>query len=235
MLDPLITLSHLAAVTTKVRLATGILLAALRRPVVLSKMLSTIDQLSYGRLDIGVGVGWHEEEYLAAGLSFASRGRLLNLSLEVCQTLWRNQAATYQSEELSFTRLHQMPKPVQQGGVPIWVSGTINANSMDRLAKFGVGWIPWGDDAKDIEGGIVRMRAAMTARGRDPEEIGIVGSLPVFLDGADLDIKKTMASVPKQLESGVTDFRMGLVSPKGPFLKAEYLGELVDAFRSASK
>src|SRR6202789_3878403 len=148
-LDPITTIAHLTAVTSRVRFATNILIAALRRPVVLAKAAATIDVLSKGRLDLGVGVGWQREEYEAAGLSFEGRGRLLNHTIEVCQALWRERAATYQSDELSFVNIHKMPKPVQAGGVPIWVSGRVNDRSMDRLARYGSGWIPWAEDAAD--------------------------------------------------------------------------------------
>ena len=131
-LEPLTALSVIAGSTARVRLSTGILLAALRRPVVLAKAAATLDVLSGGRLDLGVGVGWQREEYEAAGLDFAQRGRLLDHTLEVCTALWTERVARYQSPELAFDRIHMMPKPVQPGGVPIWISGTVNARVVDR-------------------------------------------------------------------------------------------------------
>ena len=83
-LEPLTTLAVLAGMTKRVRLGTQILIAALRRPVVLAKTAATLDVLSGGRLDLGVGVGWQREEYDAAGLAFEGRGKLLNHTLEVC-------------------------------------------------------------------------------------------------------------------------------------------------------
>jgi probable F420-dependent oxidoreductase len=234
-LDPITTIAHLTAVTTRVRFATNILIAALRRPVVLAKMAATIDVLSNGRLDIGVGVGWQREEYEAAGLSFEGRGRLLNHTIEVCQALWRDESASYESNELSFSHIHQMPKPAQPGGVPIWVSGTVNGRSMDRLARYGAGWIPWGDDAADVAGGISRMRAALTDRGRDPGDVGVVGTLaPVRNDDKSLDLRQTMAAVPELRQAGVTDFRIALAPPSDPRALTDYLGEVVTAFRAAS-
>jgi probable F420-dependent oxidoreductase len=234
-LDPITTIAHLTAVTSRVRFATNILIAALRRPVVLAKMAATIDVLSKGRLDIGVGVGWQREEYEAAGLSFESRGRLLNHTIEVCQALWRNETANYDSDELSFSHIHQMPKPTQTGGVPIWVSGTVNGRSMDRLARYGSGWIPWGDDAADVTGGIARMRAAVADRGRDPGDIGVVGTLAAVRDSdKHVDLAQTMASVPPFREAGVTDFRIALPVPSEQAALTDYLGEVVTAFRSAS-
>ncbi len=234
-LEPIATIAYLAALTSRARFATNILVAALRRPVVLAKSAATIDVLSGGRLDLGVGVGWQREEYEAAGLSFEGRGRLLNHTIEVCQELWRNQTAHYETSELSFARIHQMPKPSQPGGVPIWVSGTVNSRSMDRLANYGSGWIPWGDDAADVEAGIARMRAAMGDRGRDPSELGVVGTLRLVKnDDGSPALAQTMAVVPGLHQAGVTDFRIGLAPPKGEQAASDYLAEVVSAFRSAT-
>lgn len=234
-LDPIVTISHLTAVTTRVRFCTNILIAALRRPVVLAKMAATIDVLSGGRLDLGVGVGWQREEYEAAGLSFEGRGQLLNETIEVCQTLWRNQTASYAGESLTFSNIHQMPKPQQAGGIPIWISGTVNARSMDRLARYGSGWIPWGDDAADLETAIGRMRAAVTERDRDASEIGVVGSLRAFkADDGSVDLARTMEPVGRLCAAGVTDFRIGVAPPAGHEAATEHLGQIVSAFRSAS-
>lgn len=129
------------------------LVAALRGPAVLAETAATLDVLSAGRLDLGVGVGRQAAEYDAAGLAFADRGRLLDQALEVCQLLWRQPAATYAGAALSFTRLHQMPKPAQEGGVPVWVSGTVNRRAMRRLARYGTGWIPWARRRRPAGGG----------------------------------------------------------------------------------
>jgi probable F420-dependent oxidoreductase len=237
-LEPLTTIAYLAATTTRVRFATNILLAALRRPVVLAKMAATVDVLSHGRLDLGVGVGWQRAEYEAAGLTFETRGRLLDHSLEVCRTLWTGAAASYASPGLSFDAIHQMPKPLQPGGVPIWVSGTVNDRSMDRLARFGSGWIPWGVDAAELDRGVGRMRRALTERGRDPDGVGIVGSLRAETIEADgtrrLDIGRTMASVPRLRELGVTDFRIAASALRWRKSTQESLEQVVAAFRSAA-
>jgi alkanesulfonate monooxygenase SsuD/methylene tetrahydromethanopterin reductase-like flavin-dependent oxidoreductase (luciferase family) len=122
-LEPLTVLTALSALTTRIRLATAVLLAAPRRPAVLAKQVSTLDVLSNGRIDLGVGVGWQREEYEAAGLPFERQGRLLDHTLDVCEALWTQRRSSYHSPELSFDSIHQMPKPPQLGGVPVWVSG----------------------------------------------------------------------------------------------------------------
>ena len=234
-LDPLTTIAHLTAVTSRVRFATNILIAALRRPVVLAKVAATIDVLSGGRLDLGVGVGWQREEYEAAGLAYERRGRLLNHTLEVCQTLWRDTAASYDSPELQFSAIHQMPKPVQPDGVPVWVSGTVNPRSMERLARYGSGWIPWGDDAADVTAGIARMRQAVAAQGRDPSGLGVVGALrSVRHEDRSLDLDRTMAAVPALLEAGVTDVSLAVSVPADVEAATEYLASVVAAFRAVA-
>lgn len=234
-LDPLAVIAHLSALTERVRFGTNILLAALRRPVVLAGQCSTIDVLSGGRLDLGVGVGWQREEYEAAGLDYHERGRLLDHTLEVCRTLWTQDVADHDSPELHFERIHQQPKPVQAGGVPIWVSGTVNARSMRRLARFGSGWIPWGADAADLAGSIGRMRAAVAEHGRDPEEIGVVGSLRVVTsDDGTIDAAATVEAVPRDIAAGVTSFHAGIPVPADHDAAVELLRPLVAAFRAAA-
>src|SRR5262249_892046 len=159
-LEALTTLAVVCGTTSRVRLGTNILIAALRRPVVLAKSAATLDVLSGGRLDLGVGIGWQREEYEAAGLDFGARGRQLDLTLEVCQALWREPRAEVDLPGLAFDAIHMMPKPLQPGGVPIWVSGRVNQRVARRLARFGSGWIPWGEDADDLAGSIPRMREA---------------------------------------------------------------------------
>src|SRR5207249_3322800 len=160
-------LGGIAGSTARIRLSTGSLLAALRRPVVLAKAAATLDVLSGGRLDLGVGVGWQREEYEAAGLDFAQRGRILDHTLTVCQTLWRDSPARFESEDLTFERIHQMPHPVQPGGVPIWVSGTVNKRVLERIVRFGSGWIPWGPAEAEPTTWIPRVHEALAAAGRE--------------------------------------------------------------------
>jgi probable F420-dependent oxidoreductase len=229
-LEPLTLLAVVAGMTSRIRLGTGILIAALRRPIVLAKSTATLDVLSGGRLDLGVGVGWQREEYEAAGLPFEGRGRLLDHTLEVCQTIWREPVATYASDELRFERIHAMPKPLQPGGVPIWISGRINGRVVDRLVRFGAGWIPWGDDAKDPTAGVRRLRSAMDDAGRGDDPLQVAGSLPVVRDDAgEVDLSRTMEGVPALVEAGITDFR----APGA--IAVEQLPDLVAAFRTATR
>ncbi len=233
-LEPLTFLTAAGAVTERVRLGTNILLAALRRPVVLAKTAATIDVLTGGRLDIGVGVGWQREEYVAAGLDYDTRGRQLDHTLEVCQLLWREQVADYDSPELRFERIHQMPKPRQHGGVPVWVSGTVNPRSARRLARFGSGWIPWGADAAALADAIPRMRALVEAEGGDPG-FGVVGTAALVRDAEGaVDLAATFAGAAPLVEAGVTDVRVGGIPMAGTYDDdLHILQGVVKAFRAA--
>ena len=130
--------------------------------------------------------------------------------------------------------IHQMPKP-GDGTVPIWVSGTVQPRSMQRLARFGDGWIPWGDDAARLPDSIARMRAAVRDAGRDPSAVGVVGTLPTVLDAdGAIDLGATMAVVPSLVEVGVTDFRSNARFGSNGERLTDEIGRLVEAFRVAS-
>jgi probable F420-dependent oxidoreductase len=235
-LEPLMVLMAIAATTTRIRLGTAILLAALRRPAVLAKQLATLDVLSEGRVDLGVGVGWQREEYEAAGLSFEDRGRLLDHTLEVCQTLWTQQRASYQSPELTFDGIHQMPKPVQAGGVPLWISGTVNKAVARRIARFGSGWIPWGPAYADISGAIRAMKDKVREFGGDPADLQVqgIGRVVKRSDGS-IDFAATAAGVPALVAAGVTDFRFSVSLSADRDQVAETLSSLVGAFRDVTR
>lgn len=231
-LEPLILLAQLAAVTERVRLGTGVLLASLRRPVVLAKQLATLDVLSGGRLDVGVGVGWQREEYEAAGLEFEQRGRLLDHTLEVCEVLWRERRAEYASDELRFRAIHQMPKPTRPEGVPVWVSGSARPVVFRRLARFGSTWILWGDAMREPEPAILSMRNALDRLGHPaPESIGVSAPLGLIRTGSGtLD-----APVAARLvDAGVTDFRGGIRADGDVRAMTEQLSGFVSDFRRAT-
>jgi probable F420-dependent oxidoreductase len=233
-LEPLTLISMIAAQTKHCRLLTGILIAALRRPVVLAKTLATMDVLSLGRIDIGVGVGWQREEYEAAGMQFEGRGRLLDHTMDVCQTLWNNESACYDSDLLQFEKIHRNPKPLQPGGVPFWVSGTLNKNVLRRIGRFGAGWIPWGDDAADPTVGLEKVREALAAAGRDDTGFQCTSHLPIVKGGDGVDLDRTMEAVPGLADKGITDFRAQLPLPQDPSEAEDYLSRVVGNFRKAA-
>lgn len=232
-LEPLTTLSVIAGMTSRIRLRTQVLLAALRRPAVLAKTTSTLDVLSGGRLDLGVGVGWQSEEYEAAGLPFEGRGRLLDHALEVCQVLWRDQRAAYASPELKFEAIHQMPKPLQPGGVPLWIAGTLRATTVSRLARFGARWIPWGPDAADLKASIPRLKAMLAEAGAPSDALEVVGRMRISAKDGASGLAAAIDKVVEDRAAGVTDFVLETAIPENEAEAEAMLRTVVAAFREA--
>ncbi len=233
-MEPLTLLTAVAAQTKRVRVGTAILLAALRPAAVLAKQAATLDVLSGGRLDLGVGVGWQREEYEACGLDFDRRGALLDRTLELCRALWTEPVVDYDDGELLYRRVHSMPKPLQPGGVPIWVSGRVHPRTVARVARFGAGWIPWGEHISDPGPGIRAMREGLGAAGRDPDELQVQGTLPLVRDGDGVDLAATVAAVPALADAGITDFRVWHRWTSDPQADADLLAALSAAFRVAA-
>lgn len=234
-LEPITTIAWLAGQTQRVGYRTNILLAALRRPVVLAKMAANIDVLSGGRLALGVGVGWQAAEYEAAGLDFEGRGKLLDHAMDVCTALWRDRRANYSSDLLTFSNIHQMPKPVQEGGVPFWISGTFRKSTVRRLATYGARWIPWGPDAGDIINAAPRMKQAVAEAGGDVSAMRIVGNLSLRKsDDGKVDVAATMDRVGAMLEAGVTDFSLQLAPPNDLDDAVAYMEPIVAGFRKVA-
>jgi probable F420-dependent oxidoreductase len=206
-LEPLTMLTAIAAVTTKVRLATGILIAPLRPAAFLAKQVATLDQMSGGRVDLGVGTGWQREEYDAQGLSFENRGQLLDDTLAACEVLWRDTPAALDAPTLSFSEIYCMPKPVQEGGVPIWIAGTLYKRNLARLVAHGAGWIPiMGESVEGIASGAQQVRDAFTEAGRDPSALKVQAPVRMAMgDDKRPDLAATMASVPDLVAAGGTD------------------------------
>jgi len=124
-----------------------------------------------------------------------------------------------------------MPHPVQAAGVPIWVSGTVNDRVLERIVRFGSGWIPWGDAAGNVEQAIPRVYEALAAAGREIDGFQVAGRLPAVKDAnGDVDVARTMEQVPAQVAAGVTDFRTYLSLPGDRTAATDRLAELVQAF-----
>lgn len=164
---PLATLSYLSATTRKVLLGTSVLVLPYHNPVELAKYTATLDQMSGGRVTLGVGVGAMTEEFEALGIPMSERASLTNESIRVMRELWSNPAPSFHSRRWDFDDLRFSPKPVQSPHIPIWVGGA-SAGALRRAARLGDGWHPSGispEQYKELKGQISEL--AMQA-GRDP-------------------------------------------------------------------
>ena len=138
--DPLVWLAYVASITTSLRLATGILILPQRNPVVLAKELATLDHLSGGRVELGIGVGWLEEEFAALGVPWARRGARTDEYVGAMRALWASDGADFDGEFASFHRVSSNPKPVHRS-IPIVVGG-ISEPALRRVARLADGWAP---------------------------------------------------------------------------------------------
>src|SRR3989442_9413320 len=211
-LEPLTLLSAVAAATTTIRLATGFLIAPLRPAVLLAKTAATLDVLSGGRLELGVGTGWQQEEFEAEGIDFAARGQLLTDTMAACRQLWRASPATFSSPTVSFEEIWCDPKPVQAGGPTVLFSGTLNARNLRRITETGDGWIPiMGETPEGIADGVARIAAAWKEHGRDPSTLQVRTTLPIVRDNDRRpDLAASLAGVSDLAARGVTDVTLHL-------------------------
>jgi probable F420-dependent oxidoreductase len=203
--EPITVLAALAGVTRNIHLATGILIGPLRPAVLLAKQLATLDVLSRGRVSIGLGVGWQQEEYAAAGVPWEGRYTRLEEQIRVCRLLWSQAPATFAGTTVRFERIHAFPRPVQSDGVPIWLGLAASDRNIERMAEFAQGWIPMEQEPARLAAVIARIRAAVAARGRDPASFGVrVVPRFVFRSDGTPDLEATLAQVPELAKAGAT-------------------------------
>jgi len=236
-LEPLTVLAAIAGATRRVRLATGILVAPLRPAVLLAKTVASLDVLSQGRLELGVGVGWQREEFEAEGLDFEARGALLTDTLGACRVLWRDSPASFTSRSVRFERIWCEPKPIQPGGPPVWFSGTLTPRNVERIVHLGDGWIPiMTATREDLADGTRRLRDALSAAGRDPARLRVRGSLDVVRgDGGRPDLARTLAGAHALAAAGATDVQLPLLAfVRRPEALPEWFAELAQAWRALS-
>jgi probable F420-dependent oxidoreductase len=186
-------LAFLAGKTENIRLGTHVYNIGLRHPFVAARAVQTLDIVSAGRVEFGIGASWLEEEWVAAELDFASRGRRVDEALEVCKRLWSESEVSYSGEFFNFEGAVFEPKCVQSGGPPILVGGE-SAPALRRAARLGDGWIGMGHDFSSGAKQIQRLRELLESENRDPD------AFEYCLGGA----VDSLADVERWTEIGVT-------------------------------
>ena len=189
--DPLIWLAHAGAVTTTIKLATGILILPQHNPVVLAKAVATLDRLTEGRLLLGIGVGWLREEAEAVGIPFEGRGFRAEEFIGAMRALWTEDVASYAGEHVRFASVRSYPKPVAKDQrVPILVGGG-GLTAARRAGRLGDGYYPVTSDADRLAELLDAMRRSAEDAGRDPDAVEV--TIPVAdLAGEDPVSRKTL-------------------------------------------
>lgn len=190
--DPLVWLAFVAAATERIRLATGVLILPQRNPVILAKETATLDVMSKGRLMLGIGVGWLEEEFDCIGVPFEERAARTDEYVEALRTLWREPEPTFDGRFTSFERAKSYPKPAQ-GTIPIVVGGHTKPAAR-RAGRLGDGFFPARTSPDELTDLLDEMGRAAKDAGRDPDAIEVTAGGAMDPDGikafADLGVTR---------------------------------------------
>jgi len=201
--EQITTLAYLAGVTERIRLVTSVMIIPYRNPILTAKMLSTLDMLSKGRLILGAGVGWMEEEFeLLDAPPFAERGAVTNEYLQAFIELWTKDDPKFEGKYVNFSDITFLPKPVQKPYPPIWIGGQ-SKPAIRRAAQIGDCWHPVGAipaaplEPEELAENLVLLYQYAEKAGRDPATIQVSVKAPLY-DAGD-------SSGPRRRFSGSSD------------------------------
>ena len=186
--DCFVMLGFMAAATTRVRLGTSVVILPYRHPVVMAKMMATLDRLSNGRIICGVGVGWIEEEFAFLNVPFSERGRMSNEYIEVMKALWTDDHPRIDGRYVKIDRdVNFGPMPVHKPHPPIWIGGNSLA-ALRRVVRLGDGWQPAGITPDVMQQKMDQLKGLMDEAGRDWSELEITALAPTSEgpEGADV-------------------------------------------------
>jgi probable F420-dependent oxidoreductase len=207
--DPLIWIAGLVAATTRLRFLTGVIILPQRNPLVLAKQVATLDYMSGGRIDLGIGVGWLKEEFAALGVPFEKRGKRADEYITAMRALWAGDGASFSGEFVKFQEVSCNPKPVA-GKVPIVIGGHSEAAAR-RAGRLGDGFFPSIGRPADTLPLLESVRRAAEAAGRDPAAIEMITGCPDLLPGSGKDPR---AAVEERISHGIGR----IVLPVGAFM-----------------
>jgi probable F420-dependent oxidoreductase len=208
--EPLTTLMFLAGRTERLRLGTSVLILPYRNPITVAKMVATIDALSGGRVFLGVGTGWWEDEFKALGIPghFAERGPRTDEYIRIFRNLWLEENPAFTGAFYRYGDLEFSPKPVQPGGVPIWIGGHTR-RALRRVAELGDAWHPIGLrppaglTPAQLGARRTELHALCEARGRDPQSVQIAFRCPLVFSARE---RETMQGTPAQILEDVAAY-----------------------------
>jgi probable F420-dependent oxidoreductase len=184
--DPFVALSFIAAATTTLRLGTGICLVALRDPIHTAKEVASLDTLSGGRFNFGVGFGWNEDEFINHGVPFKGRHALVREKVEMMKAIWAQDVASYDGDRVQLTPSWSWPKPVQKPHPPIYLGGN-GPVTMRHAAEWADVWYPTSPaNDPNLERSIPQFKQMVADAGRDPDAVR-VGLAPAAADAARLE------------------------------------------------
>jgi probable F420-dependent oxidoreductase len=173
LVDPFVALARASAVTTRLKLGTGITLVPERHPLLLAKEVATLDYFSKGRFLFGIGAGWNKEETEIMGGNFAHRWTQTREAIEAMKALWAKEAAEYHGTYYDFPPVRSFPRPVQQPHPPIFLGG-VAQQVFKRIVAYGNGWMPTRSTPEIIRQGRAVLNELAVEAGRDPMSITVL-------------------------------------------------------------
>ena len=214
-LDPFVTLSFAAAVTTRIRLGTGVLILPEHNPLLVAKQAASLDLVSRGRFVLGVGIGWSAEEFAALGIPYRGRAGRTQEYVEAMRALWGDGTSSYAGEFVRFDRVRSYPKPHRGHAIPVVLGGNSDA-ALARVAEYGDGWYGFDLSLDEVEERVVALTQRCRARGRDIAAVEIAVS--------------TRDGTPQDLEAlgqlGVDELVVVESPPDGPEAVADWISDL---------
>ncbi|WP_433073989.1 TIGR03619 family F420-dependent LLM class oxidoreductase [Dactylosporangium sp. CA-052675] len=174
--EPLTALAAVAGVTGRARLGTNVLIAPIRPAVLLAKQLATLDVICGGRLDVGLGVGWQEEEYRTTERAFEGRFGYLEEQVAVCRALWGGGPAAHAGRHLAFTDLHSLPLPVQGADLRLSFGFNPTPRAIERIVRHGLGWWAAPMPIEEFRAAVAAIRGACERAGRDPRSVTVTAA-----------------------------------------------------------
>lgn len=201
ILDPFAALTFIAAQTKTIRLGTGICLVPERNPLTTAKEVATLDKLSGGRFDFGVGIGWLEEEFAALGIPWARRAARTREYLHVMKKLWTEEETAFEGDFCSFPSVRSYPKPVQKPHPPI-IFGGESEPALKRAGEVGDGWFGMNVSIADAKTKITKVKEYARAAGRNPDTLQISISPGVGTTLTRDDLKRAQDAGVQQLIVG---------------------------------
>ncbi len=191
---PLAMLSAIAARTSRISLGTSVLVLPFHNPFDLAKYAATLDQMSRGRLIMGIGVGNVEEEFRTLGASWERRGALTNEVIDVLRALWTQDAAQFDGPTWTFSDVHTSPKPYQGRRLPIWVGGMSKAARL-RAVRVGEGWQPTAISPDELREQIHELAELARAASRDPASIEVGMRFNIALDDMPVTQAESLSTI----------------------------------------
>ncbi len=204
--DPFVLLAAIGAKTEKIRLGTSVAIVPYRNPLHVAKAVATVDLVSNGRFQFGVGVGWLKEEFDALGEQFSERASRTREYLQVMKAIWKDEVASFQGKYFSFPDLHTGPPPVQKPHPPI-IFGGESLPALKRVADLGDGWQPGLVSLEVFQEKTETLKALMKERGRD------FSQLSISMIGDAEDLKKNPEKISALEKLGVSELIVFMAGP----------------------